>query len=231
MILPHSQALLLFLVLLFEFWIQPQSANPETSITFDGYTYTSIELENGQHWMAENLRSSIYANGDSVFNPTDMTSLLALTTGAWLHYQNDPTNEIMYGKLYNWAAVSDPRNLCPSGWHVATDADWSALVEYLGGTEVAGAKLQTTDSKAWPYNYIGTDEIRFNGVPGGFVSSYGQPRFNNQFNQLKERGYWWTATQRDDNLAWYRALITDYEGIERLSYIKANFLSVRCVED
>lgn len=56
-------------------WVQPSPASTESSITFDNYTYATIKLENGQHWMAENLRSSIYANGDSVFNPTDMTSL------------------------------------------------------------------------------------------------------------------------------------------------------------
>ena len=212
-------------------WMQPSPTNPDSTITFDHYTYKTIHLENGQRWMAENLRSSIYANGDSVINPTDLEALMELNTGAWLYYQNDPTNEANYGKLYNWAAVSDSRNLCPSNWHVATDSDWSELIEYLGGADVAGAKLKTTDELVWPYNYYATDEINFGGVPGGFVSAIGKPQFNNQFNQLKERAYWWTATEQDVNTAWYITITPDYDGISRLRYFKTNFLSVRCVED
>jgi uncharacterized protein (TIGR02145 family) len=212
-------------------WAQPLQTNPEPAIIFDDYTYKTIRLENGQHWMAENLRSSIYANGDSVTNPTDLEGLMELNSGAWLHYDNDSTNEATYGKLYNWAAVSDSRNLCPSNWHVATDSDWSALEEYLGGSNVAGAKLKTIDTLVWPYNVYATDEINFGGVPGGFVSAIGQSQFNNQFNQLKERAYWWTSTERDAYTAWYRTITPDYDGISRLRYVKANFLSVRCVED
>jgi hypothetical protein len=97
--------------------------NPGAGVTFNGYTYSSIVLGNGQEWMAENLRTTTYANGDPIPNVTDNTQWQNLTTGAWAHYNNDSQYENPYGKLYNWYAVDDSRNVCPTGWHVPSDAE------------------------------------------------------------------------------------------------------------
>ena len=105
--------------------------NPGAGVNFNGYTYTSIVLGNGQEWIAENLRTTTYANGDLIPNVTDGTQWSNLTTGAWVHYNNDNQYENPYGKLYNWYTVADPRNVCPTGWHVPTDAEYTLLTDYL----------------------------------------------------------------------------------------------------
>jgi len=114
------------------------SSNPGGGVSFNDYTYASIELGNGQEWMAENLRTNIYANGDPIPNVTDNAQWNVLNTGAWAHFNNDSQYENPFGKLYNWYAVADLRNICPTGWHVPTEAEWTVLTDYLGGSCVAG---------------------------------------------------------------------------------------------
>ena len=92
----------------------------------------------GQKWMEKNLDVTTYRNGDTIPYVTDPTAWAALTTGAWCYYNNDPSTNSIYGKLYNWYAVADSRGLAPAGWHVSTDAEWTTLVTCLGGASVAG---------------------------------------------------------------------------------------------
>src|SRR5580765_7574137 len=93
-----------------------------------------------QKWMSRNLDVTYYRNGDVIPHVTDPTKWQALTTGAWCWYNNDSANGAVYGKLYNWYAVNDPRGLVPAGWHIPSDAEWNTLSTYLG--IYAGGKMK-----------------------------------------------------------------------------------------
>lgn len=200
-------------------------SNPGTGVTFDGYTYTSIVLGNGQEWMAENLRSTSYANGDPIPNITEATQWSNLSTGAWAHNNNDNQYENPYGKLYNWYTVADSRNVCPTGWHVPSDAEWTVLIDYLGGL-VAGGKMKSTGTQYWVSpNTNATNESGFSGFPGRYRSN------NGQFYSIGYRGIWWSSTENDTISAWDRSLFYDVGGVGRESFSKGNGNSVRCLRD
>ena len=138
--------------------------------------------------MAENLRTTSYANGDSIPNITDNTQWQGLTTGAWVHYNNDNQYENPYGKLYNWYTVADPRNVCPTGWHVPTDAEYTLLTDYLGGGAAAGGKMKSTGTQYWLSPNTGANnESGFSGIPGGHRNPGG-------FSQINSYGVYWTST-------------------------------------
>jgi uncharacterized protein (TIGR02145 family) len=107
----------------------------------EGTVYKTIVIGT-QEWMAENLNTSIYRNGDAI--PTGLTGSQWFNTintlqGAWAYYQNNVSNACPYGKLYNWFACVDDRQLCPMGWHVPTDPEWTTLTDYLGGEAIANS--------------------------------------------------------------------------------------------
>jgi uncharacterized protein (TIGR02145 family) len=129
------------------------STVPGAGVQMDGYNYQTVVFGNGQEWMAENLRTTKYANGNSIPNVPDNNQWSNLTTGAWSHYNNDSQMENPYGKLYNGYAVLDARNVCPTGWHVPSIVEWSALVDYLGGDSIAGVRMK--HDVYWPNNWSG----------------------------------------------------------------------------
>ena len=200
--------------------------NPGAGVTFDGYTYSSIVLGNGQEWMAENLRNTSYANGDSIPNVTGDTLWLNLTTGAWAHYNNDSQYENPYGKLYNWHTVNDSRNVCPTGWHVPSDAEWRVLSDYLGGEAVAGGKMKSTGTQYWlSPNTAATNESGFSGLPGGVRDNTGIYYF------FIEEGYWWSSSEGNGSTAWLRILYYNSGNVERDYSERGEGLSVRCLKD
>jgi uncharacterized protein (TIGR02145 family) len=177
----------------------------------DGNEYATIVIGN-QEWMAENLRTTSYSNGDPIPNIPDNTQWAETTTGAWSHYNNNNSYDNPYGKLYNWYAVKDSRNLCPTGWHAATLNDFTILIDYLGGEEVAGTKMKSigtlgdgtglwysTDSVGWDF-IPGTNESGFSGHPGGF--RYG----SGEFTYMGRTGQWWSLDNNYD--PWYLYLTT-----------------------
>ena len=200
--------------------------NPGAGVTFNGYTYASIVLGNGQEWMAENLRTTTYANGDPIPNVTDDNQWYNLTTGAWSYYNNDSQYENPYGKLYNWYTVDDPRNVCPTGWHVPTDAEWTVLSDYLGGEPVAGGKMKSTGTQYWSSpNTDATNESGFSGLPGGY-------RYNDgPFYYIGFYGYWWSSTESSTYDAWLRHLRYLNGDVYRLYPNKKDGFSVRCLRD
>ena len=92
----------------------------------DGNVYDTVKIGT-QIWMVQNLKTTRYRNGDSIPNVTDAAIWANLTSGGYSNYSNELYYGTKYGRLYNWYAVSDSRNLAPAGWHVATSADWTAL--------------------------------------------------------------------------------------------------------
>jgi len=214
-------------------------SNPGAGVTFDGYAYPSVVLGNGQEWMSENLRTTTYANGDTIPNVINGGTWWQLVTGAWAHYQNNSSFEIPYGKLYNWYAVADPRNVCPTGWHVPTDAEWNALVGYLdpsyvptvNGTQstTAGGKMKSMGTQYWNApNTDATNESGFSGIPGGNRNA---SLLSSSFLNFGDAGYWWSATQTIGSHAWNRSLHYNYADILRNNNYKTCGYSVRCLRD
>lgn len=200
--------------------------NPGGGVTFDGYTYTSIVLGNGQEWMAENLRTTTYANGDPIPNVTAASQWGSTTTGAWVHYDNNSQYENPYGKLYNWYTVADPRNVCPTGWHVPTDAEYTLLSDYLGGEPVAGGKMKSTGTQYWiSPNTDATNESGFSGLPGGYRLNGGP------FGNIGNLGYWWSSSEDDAYTAWSRGLVYVNGSVFRVNENKDTGISVRCLRD
>ena len=130
-----------------------------TSLTdIDGNDYKTVTIGT-QVWMVENLKTTKYNDGTAIPNITDNTSWAALTTGAYCDNINTPSISTTYGRLYNWYAVDNNagtkvasnggKNVCPTGWHVPSDAEWTTLTTYLGGESVAGGKLKETGTTHW----------------------------------------------------------------------------------
>lgn len=119
-------------------------------------------------WATANLNVTTYANGDPIPEVQDQATWDSLTTGAWCSYDNNPANDAIYGKLYNWYAVSDPRGLAPTGYHVASDTEWITLITCLGGDLIAGGKLKETGTTHWLAPNTGaTNSSGFTALPGG----------------------------------------------------------------
>ncbi len=183
-----------------------------------------------QQWMEKNLDVLTYRNGDLIPQVTDEKAWAALTTGAWCYFNNDPSGYgVIYGKLYNWYAVNDPRGLAPQGWHIPTDEEWTSLRTKLGG-ELAGAKMKTTTRWINPTNaYKGagtTNESGFSGLPGICREESG--KFITYIGQV---GYWWTASDYSTSNAYYRLLSYDTDNFLKGNENKKRGFSVRCVRD
>ena len=185
-----------------------------------------------QQWTDKNLDVLTYRNGDLIPQVTDPTAWAALTTGAWCYFNNDPSGYgSIYGKLYNWYAVNDPRGLAPQGWHIATSDELATLRTTLGGSTVAGAKMKTTTRWTTPnplYKGAGaTNESGFSGLPGSYRDSDGS-----FFNFIGQEGYWWTATEFNTTIAYHYQLGKDFDNAVWGKILnKKRGFSVRCVRD
>jgi uncharacterized protein (TIGR02145 family) len=183
-----------------------------------------------QTWMKENLEVVTYRNGDIIPQVTSPAAWGSLITGAWCYYDNDPANGAIYGKLYNWYAVNDPRGLAPKGWHIPTHAEWSTLGKYLG-EDIAGGKMKTTGLTLWKYHRTSTtnsatNESGFSGLPGGYRTRLVG------FESMGFEGTWWTATQFNLNRAFLRHLDYDGDALTEFNHDeKEAGLSVRCIKD
>lgn len=155
---------------------------PPTVTDYDGNVYQTV-LIGDQCWMMENLKVTHYRNGDPIPHVTDGVTWGNLTSGAYCNYNNDEGNVATYGRLYNWYAVDDSRNIAPAGWHVPSDAEWQTLVDYLGGDAVAGGKMKEAGTTHWASPNTGaTNESGFTALPGGgprprwYLLHYGSQR-------------------------------------------------------
>jgi len=192
----------------------------------DGNPYSSIDV-GSQRWLTENLKTTKYANGDDITNLTVFDDWANATTGAWSYYENEPLYNVPYGKLYNWFAATDSRNVCPSGWHVPTESEWSTLISFLGGNEVAGNELKETGIAHWqPNNDFATNSSGFTALPGGARS----PFFGISY-PIPSLGLFWSTTPVDSQNAIGYFLFDAYQSINEQEYVKQTGLSVRCVKD
>src|SRR5204863_7930490 len=136
-------------------WPIPQNpvkftANAQCTFTDprDGKIYPCIQIGT-QVWMAKNLDAAIYNNGDPIPEVKDPTQWIGLKTGAWCYYENNTANGTIYGKLYNFYALKDPRGLAPAGWHIPSHTGWQVVENYLGGKNIAGGKMKETGTQNW----------------------------------------------------------------------------------
>jgi uncharacterized protein (TIGR02145 family) len=200
---------------------------PHSTLTdVEGNTYYAVQI-GSQIWMRENLKTTKYRDLNNIVNVTDNTVWSGLTTGAYCWYNNDAaTYKNTYGALYNWYTITDSRGLCPTGWHVPTDAEWTTLSTSLGGESVAGSKLKEMGLTHWTSPNTGaTNETGFTGLGGGFRYTDGT------FGGIGIHGNFWTATELDANYAYYRDLQYNYTTLYRSYPGKVSGLNIRCLKD
>jgi uncharacterized protein (TIGR02145 family) len=195
-----------------------------TATDIDGNTYETVQI-GSQIWMKENLRTTKYANGDVIPNVTDGNQWSNLTTGAWSCYSNDNQYQNIYGNLYNWFAVADQRNICPTGWHVPSDVEWTTLIDYLGDLSVTGGKMKSTDTYWQSPNQDATNQSGFSGLPGGLRD------YDGTFIYIGYNGYWWDSSEAFTNLVWYHLLTYLHGAVNYNYYYKESGLSVRCLKN
>lgn len=210
---------------------QLPSVATDTVTDSDGNEYNTVVIGT-QEWMAENLKTTKYCNGDIIPNIPWINNQqwVTLTTPAWGHYDNDNQYDIPYGKLYNWLAVSDERNICPCGWHVPTDAEWTILVNHLGGPPTAGNKMKLSGTEYWwSPNTGSTNESGFSGLPGGIAGF--------TFDGLGGQGWWWSSNDLS-GWVWIRMLSVNSGFVLRDAIHQVSIfgfggpgLSIRCLKD
>ncbi len=188
----------------------------------EGNIYHTVTIGT-QVWLVENLKVSTYNDGTAIPLVTDETEWSNLTTDAYCWCNDDSLTYDTYGVLYNWYAVTSAK-LCPTGWHVPSDAEWTTLTDYLGGESVAGNKLREAGTSHWQSsNYGATNESGFTALPGGWRYTYGVDLFGYD-------GFWWSSSENYLN-AYARFMVQGSSGVYRDDYIKKSGLSVRCLRD
>ncbi len=218
----------------------------------DGNIYHSLEIGE-QCWMRENLKTTHYRNGEPIDHPgNDNTAWTNNTTGAYAWLQNLIQWKDAFGALYNWHAVNSTNELCPAGWRVPTDAEWTQMANYLMTTydwpndpfdpnslgnklkncrqvnSPLGGECNTVQHPRWNSNslHYGSDDIGFGGLPGSARGTTGG------YVMMGVQGSWWTATQSSDpDFAWSRGLYSDLGFLERWPDHKSFGFSVRCIKE
>ncbi|MCF8379684.1 MAG: hypothetical protein K9H49_08920 [Bacteroidales bacterium] len=196
---------------------------------YDGNIYRTVVIGN-QEWMAENLKVTNYKDGTSITNITDPIAWFQLTTPAYCWYNNDPaSNKDTYGALYNWYTVNTGK-LAPAGWHVPTDEEWTELTDYLGGVDIAGAKLKEAGTSHWLSPNAGvTNASGFTALPGGYRG------YNGEFKDIGSEGIWWSSSvylySPGNLMPLYRAMASYQNYVDRFVLDKVAGFSVRCVRD
>lgn len=194
-------------------------------------TSTTTDIPNvnigTQTWTLRNLDISVYANGDIIPEVTDENEWSNLTTGAWCYPNNDPVLGAVYGKLYNWFAVNDPRGLAPAGYHIPTQTEFQTLSDYLGGDSISGGALKETGFVHWISPNTGaTNSSGFTALGAGNRSPI------SGFSGVGAEGYFWSSTEiilnfiANDLQLGFNSVSTSLGAI-----VCQNGLSVRLIKD
>jgi uncharacterized protein (TIGR02145 family) len=191
----------------------------------EGNTYKTIQIGT-TIWMAENLRSTRLCNGDAIYGMPELTTWLEnkdQKLPAWVYANNNPALDEPYGKLYNWYAVEDARGLCPCGWEIPTEEEWSNLQSHLG--DDSGGKMKTAGLFYWQSPNTGaTNESGYSGLPAGLRTAQGS------FENFGTGGIWWTNNELDAFSAKVIALTFNSSDIGIGFAEKATGLSIRCIK-
>jgi uncharacterized protein (TIGR02145 family) len=197
-----------------------------TGIVMDtsGNNYYTIQIGT-QVWMAANLKTTKYRNGDAITNVTDNTTWQNANFGAWCLYDNNSNFDNPYGKLYNWFALKDSRGLCPTGWHVPNSTEFTVLITLLGGNSIAGGKLKESGTDHWLNPNLGaTNESYFNALPAG---SRGPTLGNGFFSGIYEITRFWTS----ENTPTFLLMLNTSAGLGFDFNSQTSGYSVRCIKD
>lgn len=198
-----------------------------TVTDIDGNVYNTVTIGK-QVWMKENLKVTRYRNGNAIGTTTPATLNISGKTSPkyqWA-YDGNKSNVAVYGRLYTWYAATDSRGLCPAGWHLPTDAEWTTLTTFLGGKAVAGGKMKEAGTAHWANPNADATNI------SGWTALLGGDRdISGAFNNIGNYGLWWSATELDAADAWYRNLFFSNGYAYRNNGRKDFGFSVRCVRD
>jgi uncharacterized protein (TIGR02145 family) len=195
----------------------------------DGNVYTSVII-GAQVWLVENLKSTKYSNGDLIGTTTPATKDISGESSPKYQWAYDGNESYItdYGRLYTWYATTDSRNICPTGWHVPTEAEWTTLAVYWGGAAYAAPNLKESGTSHW-LSYTGaSNSSGFTALPGGLRWSAGE------FINMRSFGYWWTSTESSDvdAVVNYMADSGNFSSyVATNPYNKTDGCSIRCVED
>lgn len=204
----------------------------------EGNVYKTVRIGD-KIWMAENLRTSLYADGSKVRYEPVKKRWNQMNTGAYCWYRNDQSNDIPHGKIYNWYAavnsVDDNMNLCPSGWRMPSDMDWDDLARAIDpkagkvfkrktASRNAGAILKSKDGQWSEVHVDMSNDIGFNALPSG-------KRHKGKFKGMGGSGNWWSSGELERKVAWYRVIHNGYKSLDRENYYKDSGFSIRCVKD
>jgi uncharacterized protein (TIGR02145 family) len=212
------------------------SVTPTAPITDnDGNVYHAVTIGT-QVWLAENLKTTKYNDGTAIPNITDNSVWVALTTGAYCDHSNTPDNSNIYGRLYNWYVVDNNpatkvasnggKNVCPTGWHVPNDDEWTTLINSLGGESIGGGKLKEIGLTRWLTPNIGaTNETGFTALPAGSRNEDGS------CDGIGVLGDWWSSTEYSATIAGGRYVTYDDAVVLKDEVSKIDGISVRCVRD
>jgi uncharacterized protein (TIGR02145 family) len=200
-----------------------------TVTDIDGNVYNTVSI-GSQVWMVENLKTTRFVDGTNVPLITNNSDWDNLSTAVYCWYDNSTANGKIYGALYNWPTVNSGK-LCPAGWHVPSDAEWSTLTNYLGGDQFVAGLLKEVGVTTVSQDITANNYSGFSALPGG-SASVGNPKFlGNGY-----KGIWWSSTIDTNEFNIYRSISFDGNtSVERNGFMsKANALnglSVRCIKD
>ena len=200
------------------------STQPRKVVDQDGNSYPADQT-GSMLWTGKNLDVAHYRNGDAIPEVRNPKEWATLRTGAWCYNDNKQKNGVLFGKLYNWYAVNDPRGIAPKGWHVATDAEWSALGDLLGGSALAGGTLKAAtiwkEQKSERSNISGFDAL----PAGARRDTDGKFMLPGEYSRV------WSSTESTAKSAWCRSLGYFDAALRRGMANKNIGISVRCVKD
>lgn len=201
-------------------------------LTFQAYALTDVDNNyyhtvtiGTQTWMAENLKTT-HTRADSVLILAQTNvAWSGATTSCYTWYNNDAvTNKPVYGAIYNWYSAS-LYSICPEGWHVPTTAEWTTLINYLGGVTVAGDKMKETGNSHWTGTNTGTNSSGFTGLPGG------RRMENGTFTGIGQYGEWWSSTQYNSTTGTNITISYNDNTIYTYNPLKTRGYSVRCIKN
>jgi uncharacterized protein (TIGR02145 family) len=235
----------------------PTCPGSPTVADAEGNTYPTVMIGE-QCWMAENLKTTKYRNGDAIARPATETTWRAATSGAYAVYRDNDVRKDQYGLLYNWYAVDDDRGLCPTGWRVPTHDEWTDLERVICTSETCASDFPYDNST---FSWGGTNEgnklkscRQTNSPLGGecatsqhpywvqHATQYGTDEFcfgglpggarsDPGFFGLLDTAHWWSSSSFSDEHAWGRYLYESNGGVGRYWFVKHDGMSVRCIKE
>lgn len=185
----------------------------------DGNLYSTVQIGN-QCWLGENLKTEHYRNGKPLNSNLSLNEWQNDTSGSFVHYNNASSNSDIYGSLYNWYAVTNQNKLCPKGWKTPSQTDWSQLVSFAGGNQIAGQKLRSVNTWSNQSGSIaGTDDYGFSALASGAFGSSGSM-------WLGTWAGWWTSTTSPNNNS--KAVSRSTSGLSAQQNYQPKFIGISC---